>query len=54
MIIYAIVVTYNASKWIDKCFGSLVNSSIPLKILAIDNGSVDETPNTGIKYRKAA
>lgn len=43
--IFAIVVTYNGSQWIDKCFGSLVNSSIPLKILAIDNGSTDGTPN---------
>jgi len=43
--IYAIVVTYNGSKWIDKCFGSLVNSSVPSKILAIDNGSVDSTPD---------
>jgi GT2 family glycosyltransferase len=43
-IIYAIVVTYNGAKWVDKCFGSLVNSSIPLKILAIDNASSDGTP----------
>ncbi|MDG5800311.1 glycosyltransferase family 2 protein [Marinilabiliaceae bacterium ANBcel2] len=42
--IIAIVVTYNGSKWVDKCFGSLVNSSIPLKILAIDNASSDGTP----------
>jgi N-acetylglucosaminyl-diphospho-decaprenol L-rhamnosyltransferase len=44
MTIYAIIVTYNGSKWIDKCFGSLVNSTIPLKILAIDNASTDGTP----------
>lgn len=43
--IYAIVVTYNGSKWVNKCFGSLVNSSIPLKILAIDNASTDGTPD---------
>jgi len=41
--VYTIVVTYNGSKWIDKCFGSLVNSTIPLKILAIDNDSSDGT-----------
>jgi GT2 family glycosyltransferase len=41
--IIAIVVTFNGVKWIDKCFGSLVNSSIPLKILAIDNSSSDGT-----------
>jgi GT2 family glycosyltransferase len=45
MIIYVIVVTYNGSKWIDKCFDSLVNSSVPVQILAIDNGSIDNTPN---------
>ncbi|GHU74021.1 glycosyl transferase [Spirochaetia bacterium] len=45
MIIYTIVVTYNGSRWVDKCFGSLVNSSIPLNIIAIDNGSTDNTPD---------
>ncbi len=44
MKIYAIIVTYNGSKWIDKCFSSLNNSKIPLKILAIDNASTDRTP----------
>ncbi|MCW3789192.1 glycosyltransferase family 2 protein [Plebeiibacterium sediminum] len=43
--IIAIIVTYNGSKWIDKCFGSLINSTIPIKILAIDNASSDNTPN---------
>lgn len=45
MTTYAIIVTYNGSKWIDSCFGSLVNSSIPIKILAIDNASTDGTPD---------
>lgn len=43
--IFAIIVTYNGSKWIDKCIGSLINSSIPIKILAIDNASTDGTPD---------
>ncbi len=43
--VYAIVVTYNGSKWINKCFGSLLNSTIPLKVLAIDNLSTDGTPD---------
>lgn len=43
--VYVIVVTYNGAKWTDKCFGSLVNSSVPLKILAIDNNSSDGTPD---------
>lgn len=41
--IYAIIVTYNGSKWVDKCFGSLSNSNIPLKIFAVDNQSSDNT-----------
>ena len=45
MLRYVIVVTYNGSKWIDKCFGSLVNSTIPLQIFAVDNGSSDGTPD---------
>lgn len=45
MDIYAIIVTYNGTKWVGKCFESLINSNIPLKILVIDNGSTDGTPN---------
>jgi len=41
--IAAIIVTYNGQQWTEKCFGSLLNSSIPLKIFAIDNGSTDGT-----------
>lgn len=44
MNIIAIVVTYNGTQWIDKCFGSLISSSVPVKILAIDNASTDGTP----------
>ena len=43
MKVIVIVVTYNGEKWIDKCFGSLNETSIPLQILAIDNGSSDNT-----------
>lgn len=43
MKIYVIVVTYNAVKWIDKCFGSLKNSLMPLEIIAVDNNSTDNT-----------
>lgn len=41
--VFCIVVTYNGSQWIEKCLGSLMASSVPLKILAIDNGSTDNT-----------
>jgi len=45
MLIYSIVVTYNGIKWLDKCFGSLVNSTVSTKILVIDNKSTDGTPD---------
>ncbi len=41
MNIFVVIVTYNPKKWIDKCFSSLRKSSIPLKIIIIDNGSTD-------------
>ncbi len=41
---YSIVVTYNGSQWVQKCFKSLVESDIANhQILAIDNGSTDNT-----------
>ena len=43
MTVFAIVVTFNGAKWVDKCFGSLVSSTVPLHILAIDNASTDDT-----------
>ena len=43
MKVFVIVVTYNGTKWYDRCFGSLIASSIPLDILAIDNASTDGT-----------
>lgn len=43
VVCYAIVVTYNGAKWIDMCFGRLLNSTIPVKIIAVDNGSSDGT-----------
>lgn len=41
--IYVIIVTYNAMQWIDRCLGSLRQSSLPLTPIVIDNGSKDET-----------
>ena len=43
--IYFIIVTYNAMKWAEKCFSSLRNSSVPVKVIAVDNGSTDGTPH---------
>lgn len=41
MKIFVIVVTYNGETWIDKCFGSLRNSTIPVHSICIDNNSAD-------------
>lgn len=41
--IYFIIVTYNAMKWAKKCFSSLRNSSIPVHLIVVDNGSIDGT-----------
>ena len=43
MKILVIVVIYNGEKWINKCFDSLLNSTIDLSIMVIDNASVDES-----------
>lgn len=41
--ILVIVVTYNGLKWINLCLGSVLNSTVPLDILVVDNGSNDGT-----------
>lgn len=41
--IWILIVTYNASKWIDTCLESILNSSIQVKSLIIDNNSSDGT-----------
>lgn len=42
--ILAIVVTFNAMPWIDKCLGSLEKSSAGVDIFVVDNCSLDGTP----------
>ena len=44
--VYVIIVTYNAIPWIDKCIGGILNSSIPCKVIVVDNVSTDDT----VKY----
>jgi GT2 family glycosyltransferase len=39
----AIIVTYNGMKWLEHCLNSLLNSSIPIEIIVIDNYSIDGT-----------
>lgn len=38
-----IIVTYNAMKWAEHCFNSIVNSSVEVDIFVVDNGSTDGT-----------
>lgn len=41
--IYVVIVTYNGLRWVDACFGSLRNSSVPLRTVVVDNASTDGT-----------
>lgn len=41
--VFCIIVTYNAMKWVDKCFSSLRESSVPIYPVVVDNCSKDET-----------
>lgn len=43
MKIVAIIVTFNGKPWIDQCLTSLMESSIPIDIIVIDNLSKDNT-----------
>ena len=45
MIIYTIIVTYNAIQWIEHCLDCLSHSTIPTTPIVIDNGSTDGTRN---------
>ncbi len=51
--IYIIIVTFNGSKWIEKCLYSILISSIQEnKIIVIDNNSSDDTINKVNKFQK--
>lgn len=41
--VLVVIVTYNAVNWADKCFRSLRESSVPVSVIVIDNGSSDGT-----------
>jgi GT2 family glycosyltransferase len=41
--VFVIIVTYNGMKWIEECLSSVLNSSIPVSVIVIDNSSSDET-----------
>lgn len=42
--ILTIIVTYNGMKWLDRCLGSLRESSVKTDVLVVDNGSTDGSP----------
>ncbi len=41
MKILAIIVTYKGKQWYDRCFGSLLESVIPVDVFVVDNASGD-------------
>lgn len=43
--ISCIIVTYNAEKWVDKCFDCLAKSTEKVEIVVVDNNSTDNTIN---------
>lgn len=42
-VIYVVIVTYKGEQWYDRCFSSLMTSSIPLRVVVVDNASGDGT-----------
>lgn len=41
--ILAIIVTYNSAEWVDRCLGSLYESTVRPDVMVIDNASSDNT-----------
>lgn len=41
--VFAVIVTYNGLRWIDKCLSSVASSSIPISPIVVDNNSTDGT-----------
>ena len=46
-----IIITYNGIGWIEKCLLSVLSSSVPLKIIVIDNNSTDGTQEKVRKFQ---
>lgn len=38
-----IIVTYNAMRWVDRCLGSVTDSTVKADLFVVDNGSTDGT-----------
>jgi len=49
--ICSIIVTYNASPWINKCLNSLLNGSVKTDIVVVDNNSRDSTVELVQEYK---
>lgn len=43
--VFAVVVTYNGMKWLDRCLGNLGFSEVPVSPIVVDNASTDGTPD---------
>lgn len=41
--VVVIIVTYNGSKWLNKCLQSLQQSVLPISVIAVDNASTDNS-----------
>lgn len=41
--VLAIIVTYNAMKWLNRCISSMKSSTYPVDVFVVDNGSTDGT-----------
>ncbi len=41
--VFVIIVTYNGSKWIEKCINSLLHSVCPIEVIVVDNCSTDDS-----------
>lgn len=41
--VFVVIVTYNGEKWIKGCLESVLNSTIPISIIVVDNHSSDKT-----------
>lgn len=41
--VFTIIVTYNGSRWIEKCLAHLYNSSMATNVVIVDNNSTDDT-----------
>lgn len=52
--VFVVIVTYNGAHWIDKNISSLLNSTYPVSIIAIDNNSTDNSVALLEKYPEVA